>query len=251
MLKVNRLAVARDACRRAFELDPQKRIAVGLSGGKDSLATLKLVSEVWPEVFCYHLYFVPGLRVLEDHVNACAARFTKTPVLYLPHPDVSRYLKGGIFQPSGIGSAQMGKRRVLKMGDIEHTVRETFGLTWIASGLKVLDSIHRRGQLHGKNGVDERWHRLWPVYDWSDADVVSFNSHQRFPNPPKFGGGRLSGIGLDGPTMVDLKARAPDDYERIRAVFPYVDALVVREEMRQKRAQASAIEPSERGGSSA
>jgi len=72
------------------------RVAVGFSGGKDSLAVLDLATKHFKEVVPYFYYFVPGLRHEESKLEVAAARYGLTVRKY-PSAGGLDALREGLF----------------------------------------------------------------------------------------------------------------------------------------------------------
>jgi 3'-phosphoadenosine 5'-phosphosulfate sulfotransferase (PAPS reductase)/FAD synthetase len=220
------LAEARQLLRRAHE--KTDRILVGLSGGKDSLVTLDLaVAEFGAaNVVAFSMYLVAGLRCFEGPIDA-AARRLGVRVEYVPHWMLGRLYKWAVLMHHLPGCAEW---RETELGDIEATVRKRTGIDWIAYGHRAAESIERRGMLNRNQGFAAEQRRVYPIWRWRSSaavnDVWWYMAARQIPPPPTFGRHRLSGVGLDAPTLKFISEHYPDDYERICVVFPNVLAAV-------------------------
>jgi len=240
------VAGAQDMLRRALA-DGDGRLIVGLSGGKDSLVTLDLAcraagAEASERVLPFFMFLVRGLRCVEAGIEAAAARH-RVRVVYFPHWILDRHLAGANLMPHPLWRAQRQSRAPLGINDIERAARAKIGAeAFIAYGHRMDESLPRRGMLKGRAGYLEKERRVYPLWNWSSKDVFAYLRARRIPLPVQLGKGDVSGVDLTLPAMSVLKEHYPDDYARVREVFPYVDALFVRAE--SIRAKAGEVEPS-------
>lgn len=187
------------------------RIALQLSGGKDSLATALVMRPLWPQLTLYWLdsgSAFPEVRESVDAIEALGARVVRVqadqpgcvrrhgfpadvvPVSHTPlgimarhsddHPIQSRYdcCARVLWQP-------MSDR--MRADDI----------TLIIRGEKGADRL--RGPL--RNGsVADGIEYLFPIEDWTDADVMRYLAEQGVPIP------RFYGLMHSSPDCMDCSA---------------------------------------------
>jgi phosphoadenosine phosphosulfate reductase len=224
MLAAKRIASAK--ARLALAAETSKSCVVALSGGKDSLVTLDLVCEVFERVEAFYLYLVPGLRTFEAPVEAAARRHNIT-VQKLPHFDLPRLIKYAVLRPHVPNAASI---RELRWSDINKTVREQTGIQWIATGERASDSLQRRFYTRVHDGVQPEHNRIFPIWDWCDADVFGYLRARgiQVPSYGDYAAPRGSGFSLDGRGLSWLKRAHREDYNRVLKVFPYAEAEVIR-----------------------
>ncbi len=205
------------------------RVIVGLSGGKDSLATLDLAVEVFGAhgVVCFFMYLVDGLRCVEAPVMAAVNRYHVRLVKY-PHWVLANMIKYAVLRPHVEGCYEWSET---KYTDIENAARADTGIEWVATGQRMDESLERRGMLHKVSGFDEKRARLYPLWNWSARDVYSYLRWRRIAPPPAFGKGArgVSGINLAPATLRWVREFYPDDYEKIVEVFPWAGAQLAHE----------------------
>ena len=202
-------------------------VIVALSTGKDSLAVLDLAARNFTRVVPFFMYRVKGLEFQERALRMVERRYG-FEVLRLPHWALSRMYRTAAFAPHGAIREDVPR---LSLGDVERTVREKTGLVWIFSGEKTSDSLVRNAMLKRAGGMDESTRRAWPIWDWKDATVFGYLRQRGIPLPPEYRAGARHGISdLTGPELVRIKREYPDDYARILAAFPFIEAEVKRRE---------------------
>lgn len=229
-------AVTVASIERALELlrrPGSSSALIGLSGGKDSLVTLDLCSRVFSDVQCFFMYVVRGLESIEAPVEAAAKRYG-AKLHYVPHFSLGGYLRGGVMRPHLRDTVGWRKTRQVH---IEALMRERTGLAWIAYGHRMAESLERRGMLHANSGFDEKGPRLYPIWDWTTADVWAYIRAAKIPPPPQLGRVNQGGVNLKFETLSWFAEHAPADLERIFEMFPYARALFHRARFAEEHAR--------------
>jgi phosphoadenosine phosphosulfate reductase len=224
--------------RAARELGVQS-VLVAFSGGKDALACLDLAVKVFPKVQPYFLYWVKGLSFQERTLRWAEQRYG-LEIMRLPHAFLSAYYIRSDFRhdlPIDKLTKKMG------LTEQENVIRAQTGITWLIAGKKRADSLWRRGELaeaEKNQGIDRKRRTIFPLLDWTDADVWNYLKLARVPTPADyrvFAGLAPHSLSWDlnqkrqGKYLMRIRETWPEDYQKIRAQFPLVDALVKREEI--------------------
>lgn len=229
------MVAARDVMQRARDAGAST-VLVGLSGGKDSIATLDLCCEVFPRVEAYYMYLVKGIRCVESQVEAIAGHYN-VKLHKIPHWQLSRYMRSATFMPP-----QARKVPRLALADIEAALRIRAGLpeAWFAYGQRADESLERRAMLSVCKAVDTKTRRMYPLQFWSAKGVLAYIAIKRLPAPVRLTGKKnMDGFDLTAPIMQLLRSKYPDDYRRVLEVFPYVSTTIFREKQQAASAQAA------------
>jgi hypothetical protein len=223
------------------------RCLVSFSGGKDAVASvLALKAAGFTELHLYHLYLVPGLRMVEQSLTYYE-RLWQTRITRLPHPEMYRALAMAAWQPWHRVPLleRWDAPTTLTFDDMAREVRRDLG--WSAKvpqavGIRMDDSIFRKQALT-HSGVYQR-HRnvIYPVFDWTRTRVRdALITHQvRLPPEYAFFGRSFSGDGWDYKFIAPLKAHYPDDFERMCQWYPLLRAEWYRYEFSKQRDRAAA-----------
>lgn len=220
-----------DIIQRATRLTPT--VSVGVSCGRDSLATLDLCKTAFANVSAYFMYLVPGLSFQEQMLGYLERRY-EVKILRVPGVGLSigmRYANFAMHNQFRLDTPE------LSILDVENYVRQETGCEWIATGERKQDSLQRRGMLSACNGIDETRKRIYPLSDWTGPNVVSYLKLRQVPLPSDY---RLWGRSFgwfSEPAVVAIKREYPSDYAKILEVFPFVEAVAARAEFRERRAQ--------------
>jgi len=197
---------------------------VFFSSGKDSIAMLDLFQRFLPSRFTpVFLYFVRGLEFQERVLRYYEGRFS-IAIQRRPHWDIANYDR----------VARNQKQRALKERDIAAHIREETGLSWLAYGYRTDESMQRRGQLRtfAPTFIDHKFKKLYPLGAWSRHHVESYVKDRRLLLPAEYAHGYRNIDQFKGPAVLWIKNSYPDDWARIIARFPAVEAEAVRQEAR-------------------
>ncbi len=211
----------------------QREIIVGFSGGKDSLVTLDLCSQVFDRIHGFFLFLIPGLECEERSLRMAETRYGLT-IHRLRHPDMSRYMRYSRLRPCQ-PEVEDRIRRNLRWADIEAIMRSRTGADWIAQGHRITDSLQRRAMIQASEGFMPKERRVYPIWDWAPKAVFAYLRQKRIPIPPMFGSRvhKTSGLAPGNPDcLLWLKEHFPEDYRRVVKVFPGAETLLYRDELR-------------------
>ncbi|WP_051386167.1 hypothetical protein [Actinokineospora inagensis] len=210
-----------------------KRVLLGFSRGKDSLAAWLAMREAGITVVPYHLYLVPGLQFVEDSLKFYED-FFGTRIVNLPHPSLYRWLNSFLFQPPErcaiIEAAQFPEPTYEELADL---LRNDLDLprAWNADGVRAADSPNRRMAMVTHGPVREHLRKVSPVWDWRIADVRAALARHSCPLPPEYDWFGRSFDGLDYRFLKPIKDHAPEDYARILEWFPLADLEIFRRDL--------------------
>jgi len=187
-------------------------IIVMFSTGKDSIVMADLLVKGYSgrKEFVF-LYFVEGLEIKQRIIEHYEERWNIR-----------------IHQQPHFGKLSLKTGKKYKMADIEHGLRAKFDISYIAQGIRRDESIARRGMLkHLPHGIDEKYKKLYPIADFSAKDVMSYIKFNKLPLPVEYSHGwkhDFSVPDVDG--LVYLKNNFPNDYKKVIAEFPHLEAIV-------------------------
>lgn len=211
-------------------------VIVGVSGGRDSVATLDLCVKHFRTVRAYFMYIVPGIQFQERYLQMLERRY-KVEIVRVPHFTLPRIMSQGVFRHK---TKSTGALRKCRQHHLYAYIRQQLGLHWIALGEKASDSLQRNTQMAQRGGVQTQRGTIMPLAWWSNSDVESYVSSLRIPLAPDYAlaasapdalrrsrSGSFSSL-LRIDALIQIRERYPDDYERIKRMFPLVDAHIIR-----------------------
>lgn len=208
-------------------------VLLAFSGGKDSLAAWLALRDSGVRVVPYSMYYVPGLRFVEDAMSGWEEFFGQRIHRY-PHASLYRWLNNLVFQaPEFCATIEAARLPSPSYEQIVSLIREDLQLppdTWVADGVRAADSIVRRTGFV-TNGVRKPRHlKVSVVWDWRKAHVTQRIAEEGVTLPVDYDWFGRSFDGMDYRFLKPLSEHAPDDYQRILDWFPLADLELFRRE---------------------
>lgn len=193
------------------------------------------------------MYFVRGLSFQESYIQYLEKRYG-VEILRLPHFMLGDVYAMGQYRDT---NSITDESPHITLADVEHYISSETGCEWFATGQMMCESIERNAMIKAVGQVDEVNHRIYPLAEWSPAKVKNYLEHHRIKLSPEYAFVKRS-IGDLRPENIDcLKEHFPDDYERVKEVFPYIEAQEHRRKYekerreRKKRERSGALQISE------
>lgn len=198
-------------------------VLVGFSGGKDSAACLDLCFRYFKNVKPYFMYLVPGLEFQERTLAYYEDRY-KTEFLRVPHFMLSDFLRYGTFRMPDLDVP------LIKTVELYNYLREKSGIYWIAAGERIADSVVRRAMIKESSSIDMKRGRFYPLAYWEIKHIRSYNKQRRLPLSLENEAMGHSFRSLMYEDLKDIKKFFPNDYDKIKSMFPLVDVELKRED---------------------
>lgn len=200
-----------------------QEVLVGFSGGKDSCVTLDLCTRHFTRVVAFFMYQVPGMSFQEKTLRIYEQRYG-LEIIRLPHFETSNFLRYGTYRTPDYDVP------VVSVRDVYDYLRDKTGIYWIAAGERIADSIVRRAMIKQTGSIDAKRGRFFPLAYWTKRDVTEYMRVRRLylgEDSRKFG---FSFRDISGATLLTVKQNWPDDYEKVKKIYPLCEAAVMREE---------------------
>jgi len=193
-------------------------IIVMFSTGKDATVMLDLLMRKFPKdrLHVVYLYFIRGLSFKEKILDYYSNQYGITIDQYPTH-ELTTILRKRTGKSIYSGN-------ILKQSDMQEVLREKYGTSWIAYGYRTQESIERAQMIKGEaiNGIDWRNKKLYPVADWSAANILSWLKKRKLPLTIEYSFG-LRDINMPyGAVLEWLKINFPDDYLIALDQFPFL-----------------------------
>lgn len=165
------------------------------------------------------MYHVRGLGFQERWLRWAEERYGVS-ILRVPHFDLSVMVNGGAFRP------QQPETPVVKINDVYSHVRKTFGIEWIAAGERITDSIWRRAMIKQSGYIDHGRKRIYPIAQFNKAHILSYIKAHRLKVSEESTVLGFSFRDFMPKNLIMIRDKFPEDYEKIRKQFPFVDANI-------------------------
>lgn len=196
-------------------------VLVGFSGGKDSIVTLDLCMRYFDRVQPFFLYLCPGLEFQEDTLSWYERRYD-VEIIRMPHFEVSNFMRYGSFREPDPGVS------IVSITDEYNYLRLKTGMTWVAAGERIADSIVRRAMIKHSGTIDRKRARLYPIANWTKREVLEYIKHHRLKLPRDSRKLGFSFKSLAGTELAFIRDAYPRDYERILEMYPFAGAAAER-----------------------
>ncbi len=196
------------------------------STGKDSIALLDLCCKYMDpsRLKIVHLYFVRGLSWRENLFRHYENRYSITIKQY-PQVDVASIYKSKSF------SAVNREVKKLTQPEMDRFLRKEFNTSWMMYGYKKTDSLSRRGIISKLgNGIDYRNYKAYPLADWNEKDVFNYCKREKLPLPADYNMNFRDVNFFHGNSLKWVYNNYPDDYNKIVATYPFIEAEYIRNE---------------------
>jgi phosphoadenosine phosphosulfate reductase len=202
-----------------------QRVAVGFSGGKDSLATLDLAVKHFKEVVPYFYYFVPGLKNEESKIDIAVSRYGLQVRRY-PSASGLDALHDGVFCDE---HAELEELPSFSRRALYSWIKADTGATLMMTGEKMSDGPFRRRRIGAQERAGNHQDLFHPLRNWLKWEVLSYCASNGIPIPDAGRGdnGRLT---LMDSEILHAYENHREDYDELEKFFPYIKAVVLRRE---------------------
>ena len=205
-------------------------VTVGFSGGKESIVVLDLCMKYFKKVHVFFEYMVPGLS-FEERTLQWYERHYGINILRFPCEDASEYFHYGVFTRPDESFPHVSET------DIYNYMRLQNDTWFIATGERINDSIMRRARIKKSSSIDYTHGRMFPVCYWREAEIRQYIKSKKLYLSPgqRVRKHSLTCFGADDLTYI--KEHYPDDYQKIIHLYPFAEAIVVRNAIKREREQ--------------
>lgn len=225
------LEIVREAARAGV-----REVAVGVSGGMDSVVALDLAVRHFPTVRPYFCYIVRDISFQEQYLQFLERRFGVT-IDRMPHWLLGNMLRQGTMRHQTEATANLRRCRI---HHFMAYVRKRLKTHWLLTGEKASDSLERNAMMVRDGAFQPARGRIYPLAWWSQHDVQAHLARNQIPLPPDY---RLNaeldpalrrrrGASFGGlivmAEIVKIAEKFPEDYQKIQRVFPFVDVQLQR-----------------------
>lgn len=213
---------------------------IAISRGKDALACWLICREYFSKVIPYYTVNVPTKPMAEHErsfLDYCENFFGTKIQLFL-NGDVGEWIYNYIFQP------WQDLDELDQLSDI-HSRKYFYYLpylegkpddSWGCSGIKGCDNGLMRRMFNKRPGIREDDKTFYPVYSWSHDEVFEFLQREGMRLPSDYLCHNKTIMGLPiAPQLAWLKENIPEDFEKLKLIYPLIEAQLARNEFRKLR----------------
>ncbi|WP_018629207.1 hypothetical protein [Niabella aurantiaca] len=201
------------------------------SCGKDAIASYIQLKRYFHTIIPIYHYLHPDL----DFINKSLEYYEGvmgTHIYRVPNQMLYKHLNSGLFQD------KLNWAVIKKMGlpnfdndDVNTMIKEDLGIdqnVYTAIGVRSSDSLNRRRAIMMYGAVNDKRQTFYPVYDWNMEKLVQEIEDSGIKLPVDYKIWGKSFDGLDFRFIKPLKDNFPNDYEKLKQLFPLIDVELKR-----------------------
>lgn len=187
--------------------------------GKDSLVLLDLIYPKFKRVVCVFMYFVKELDHINRYINWVKSRYPNIEFEQIPHWNLTYILRSGTY------CVPNPKVKLLKVADVDESMRLKFGINYTFYGMKKADSMNRRLML-GTYKNFENSGKVYPLTNWTQKDVLAYMRQNKLPEPVRYSKNASGGVGFNLECFLWLRENYPQDLKKILNTFPMSEKIL-------------------------
>lgn len=208
------------------------RLAVMVSGGRDSSCLAEMVHRAEIPATYIHRYLIPDLEVNEIPLRAMEQRLGMK-IVRVATPMRQQMLDGDMLCINKVWDADIKIKPFPASFDrFIHAIAKT---EWLTTGIRSADSPMRMLTLTKHPNPNIKLKKVYPLASWRKQDVKDFIAREKIVVSPSYPLMNRSFELLNIKHVYPLKAAMPGDYKKICADFPLMDALCWVYEKRIKK----------------
>lgn len=227
---------SRALCKKIAKLTDT--VVMGYSRGKDTLAAVVWLKEFFPRLILFYDDACPGLGIAERSLAEMEQRFGVT-IERTVCQSLFESLGSMIYQPIEDEELIDGMRfneYPMSRDRTAELIRDKYdvGHAWIAWGISREDSIVRKSQKKYREGINEAKRVFYPCFDWRRENVLQAITSSNLNLPEDY---LLSSRSFASPLnprgLLRMKEKFPEDFERVKFFYPFIEAALARNEFRR------------------
>lgn len=214
---------------------------LAFSRGKDSLAAWLFLRQFFERIIPFHLATVPHLDFV-DRSLIYYEQYFETKIERLMFDETWRSFDQGWYQPpddmdelEDLGWADYD------IVDVADLLRDKYGVpdAFCAAAIGRFDSLFRRTWFNSpKTAVNEEKYQFYPIYDWTLKQILGSIKSSGLKLAPDYLIGVRTVHGVPNIRHLERwKKVFPEDYKRMQALYPLIEARLARNEFRRRRAE--------------
>jgi len=201
------------------------------SCGKDAIASFIQLKRYFHTIIPIYHYLHPDLDFINESL-AYYEEFFGTKIIRVPNMKLYKHINSGLFMDIDTWAHYLSydlpnfdndevNERVKNENSINKYVRT-------AIGVRSADSLNRNLSIKKYGAVNEGRKTFYPVYDWNMERLINEvkDSGCKLPIDYKIWGKSFDG--LDYRFIKPLKEHFPNDYEKLKQIFPLIEVEMRR-----------------------
>lgn len=212
-------------------LREQKHVTLGFSTGKDSLCCALILKEMGIPFTPFFFFHIPDLEFVERNIRMYED-LLDMQVVRLPHPMLYDYLRHQDFMPPNmvyyVDSLAFPKLSFEDLIDCHLASIGDPGDHYDVVGQRASESLNRRLVFRKQGFFNHAHKKVYPICDWNTKDVLAYLDAKGVPLTPDYKIWNRSFDGLKYQFLFGVKQHYPDDWQRIKDLFPLIELELFR-----------------------
>ena len=218
-------------------LTREKKVTIGFSTGKDSLACAVLCRNLNIEYIPFYFYLCPDLEFVEKSVQMYES-LLDVKIVKMPHPVLYDFLRHQDFQPPKMIQYLHDQRLPkLKFEDLIYCHLASTGdhrHYYDIVGMRASESFNRRKFFQKRGGIDEKDKKIYPIFNWNKSEVLQFLTDNCIPLTDDYAIWNRSYDGMKYQFLFGVKKHYPNDWKTLLEYFPLLELELFRYEQNQR-----------------
>jgi phosphoadenosine phosphosulfate reductase len=203
-----------DVVKRAARLTDS--VIVEFSTGRESVCCADLCFKFFKKIHLIFLYVVPDLSYEQEIIEYYTKRYN-CECTQAPITDTLRFQRDGIWRKPNPDVT------VIPQNEIRDFIITQTGIGWIVNGMRMAESIHRRGMINARGAIDEEYGLIFPLADWNLNQTKQYVKNNKLRLSPSYKTIGRSICLLNPKHRLWIQKNRPDDYRKILEFFPRID----------------------------
>lgn len=173
------------------------------------------------EIICVFMYFVKDLEHINRYLRWAESRYPNIRILQVPHWNLTYILRSGTF------CVPNPKIKLLKVADVDESIRLQTGINYSFYGMKKADSLNRRLMLKSYGEIPiSNTNKVYPLSNWTNKEVLRYVQERKMPIPVRYSTKASGGVGFNIECFLYLREHFPNDLKKILKAFPMSEKLL-------------------------
>lgn len=229
------METSEDLCKRIAEKSNGVAV-ISFSMGKDSIAAYINMRKYFDRIHPVFYYLVPDLSFQNKSLEYYENEVFKEHIIQMPSPAIYRQLAYYMYQhPAAVDYINDQNIYIPHYDEIFAAAKLDLNLpieTYTGVGVRMNDSLNRRFSIKKYGAANEKRKQFYPVFDWNNELLINEIRKSEIKLPIDY---RIWGRSFDGfhyKFLKPLKDHFPDDYEKCRSLYPFLDLELLRYEQK-------------------
>lgn len=174
------------------------------------------------------MYFVKDLEHINRYIRWAETKYPNIKILQVPHWNLTYILRSGTY------CVPNPKIKLLKLANVDESIRLQTGIKYSFFGMKKADSLNRRLMLnsYGDTPISET-NKVYPLSDWTNKEVLAYVNQRNMPLPVRYSKKASGGLGFNEECFLWMEKNATSDLQKVLKAFPMSEIILHKHKNKQ------------------